>query len=73
MKTEWISVKDRLPDESMECIVFTDFGKQFMATYHRGSDDKKHFFARDTKTHGSYSWDDVVTHWIDKLPDPENP
>lgn len=58
----WISVKDRLPDECTHVLVYGEFGVSMAFLY----GDNKHWYIADTE-----DWDEVreVTHWM-PLPEP---
>ena len=64
--SEWISVKDRLPDEGEAVLVFSSYwcSNSFVATLIRG----------EWKASSILSRPDLVTHWM-PLPEPpeENP
>ena len=57
VEQEWISVEDRLPSESIKCLVYTKRGGIFLT----------HYFYKNANTIGFEFWD--VTHWM-PLPTP---
>ncbi len=63
---EWISVKDRLPEEDSKILVFEGYGI-FLASYEFNEYQKKMFFYEYST--GKMFWDHV-THW---MPLPELP
>ncbi len=77
--SEWISVKDRIPDKSGRYLVYTKLGScnVFIAEYDGGIDDEnkfgERFKERDAYTHEviGYEWWPYyeITHWM-LLPDP---
>ena len=64
-KQEWISVEDRLPEESCECLIATIIGGIYQVSY---SSRYKAFNALDTDE-AKYAFK-TVTHW---MPLPEAP
>ena len=62
--TPWISVKDRLPDESEEYLVFSKRGYRSVLDY---STRHKEFNAKDTDKKPLHAIE--VTHWM-PLPEP---
>ena len=61
---QWISVKDRLPDESEEYLVFSKRGYRSVLDY---STRHKEFNAKDTEKEPLHAIE--VTHWM-PLPEP---
>ena len=56
MDTEWVSVKERLPTESKNYLVYTNYGTIMVL----------HFYHKKKKW---ISGDEYVTHWM-PLPEP---
>lgn len=63
--SEWISVKDRLPEFGQAVLIYTEYGKYDVCDIARDSDGDImwHNFIRPRHTNGS------VTHW-QPLPKP---
>lgn len=60
---EWISVKDRLPEESMHVLIYTEFWQIEQASYYQADDLTKHFWIHNQVV------DYKTTHWM-PLPSP---
>lgn len=60
---EWISVKDKLPEENQNCIIWT--GSAFMSAFYLGNDKWWLDYYDRTQTVTS----DWFTHWM-PLPEP---
>ena len=64
-QSAWISVKERLPDESCECLIVSRIGVIYLAPY---SDRYKAFNATDGDDGDMWKLDNI-THWM-PLPEP---
>ena len=64
-QTEWISVDERLPEASGECLVATTIGGVYQVNY---SHRHKAFNATDEENGKQYAFH-TVTHWM-PLPEP---
>lgn len=65
---EWISVKDRLPEDSCDVLVAKRNGRVFKMSYHAPFDSGKRIF----QWFGFGKWIDQhsqITHWM-PLPEP---
>lgn len=67
MNDKWISVKDALPEDSKEALVFAPacniIGKMLIGCYYHESDTWTVYDFRDSKLN------EAVTHWM-PLPEP---
>jgi hypothetical protein len=66
--TEWISIKDRLPEKAHKDFLITN-GKNTITIGHLGNYLKTWFYCYDCLSHGNL-YSQEVTHW---MPLPETP
>ena len=67
LRPEWVSVKDRLPEENKDVLVFTELGKMAVAFYEGGI--YWYLYIGDNGEGGYELNGEKITHWV-QLPKP---
>ena len=68
LRPEWVNVKDRLPEENKDVLVFTELGKMAIGFY-GGNNIYWHLYVGDNSEGGYELNGEKITHWA-QLPKP---
>ena len=68
LRPEWVDVKDRLPEENKDVLVFTELGKMAIGFY-GGNNIYWYLYVGDNSEGGYELYGEKITHWA-QLPKP---